>query len=185
MSYGYSFPAYNKDTMVRVIGRDIPISTKHSIELCTALRHTNITVAKRILEDAINEKRPIPFHRFTNGLGHKPGMAAGRYPRKACEHFIAMVKSLETNGQHKGLNTSHLVLIHAVANKASRPYRPSRQRGRRMKNTHVELVAREEKKEASKKETSPKSRRQTQTGTPPSTTAQRGASTTAPRGANA
>lgn len=145
MSYGYSFPTYNKDTMVRVMGRDIPISTKHSIELCTTLRNKNIAVAKRILADAIDEKRPIPFHRYTNGLGHKPGMASGRFPKKACEQFLSMVKSLETNGQQKGFNTAYLVLIHAVANKASRPYRPSRQRGRRMKNTHVELVAREEK----------------------------------------
>lgn len=171
MSYGYSFPAYNKDTMVRVMGRDIPISTKHSIELCTTLRHKNIAVAKKILEDAINEKRPIPFRRFTNGLGHKPGMAAGRYPKNACERFLVMVKSLETNGQHKGLNTAHLVLIHTVANRGSRPYRPSRQRGRRMKNTHVELVAREEKE---RKETGKaKASSPVRTNTMPGTTASR------------
>lgn len=133
--------------MVRAIGRDLPISKKHSIEICNAIRHQNIARAKKILEDAIALKRPIPFRRFTNGAGHKPGMAAGQYPQKAGEVILSLVKSLETNAQHKGLNTSRLVIIHAVANKGSRPYRGGRQRGRRMKNAHLEFVAREEKEQ--------------------------------------
>lgn len=146
--YGSSYPEYEKSSMVRAIGRDLPISKKHSVEICNAIRHQNITRAKKILEDAIALKRPIPFKRFTSGAGHKPGMAAGQYPQKACEVILSLVKSLETNAQHKGLNTSRLVIIHAVANKGSRPYRGGRQRGRRMKNAHLEFVAREEKEAA-------------------------------------
>ncbi|MDO8642325.1 MAG: 50S ribosomal protein L22 [Candidatus Woesearchaeota archaeon] len=146
--HGYSFPDYEKGSMVRVIGRDVSISTKHSIEVCNTLRHRNIAVVKRILEDAIALKRPIPFKRYTNGAGHKPGMAAGQFPKNACTAILNLIKSLEMNAQHKGLNTSRLVIIHAVANKGARPYRISRQRGRRMKNTHLEFVAREQKEAA-------------------------------------
>ncbi len=148
MSYGYSFAAYNKDHMVRVVGRDIPISTKHSIEICGVIRNKPLAAAKKIVAAALEEKNPIPFRRFTNGLGHKPGMAAGQFPKKACSRFQSLLNALETNAQQKGLNTAHLVVIHAVANRGPRPYRAGRHRGRRMKNTHIELVAREKKQEA-------------------------------------
>ncbi len=161
MGKTYNFQGYNKDTMVRVVGTDLTISTKKAIEVCSFIRNKHVETARVLLEDCLEFQQAIPFKRFTNGVGHRKGpMAAGAYPQKVAAAVLGLVKSLETNAQQKGFNTSNLVVVHAVANRGTTPYKMSRHRGRLTKNTHIELVAieqketKEDKKE--KKATKPK-----------------------------
>jgi hypothetical protein len=95
------------------------------------------------LEAVVAMKEAIPYRRFNMDVGHKPGMAAGRYPVKACTAILALVKSAEANAQFKGLHSSNLYLVHVCAHKAARPMRYGRQRGRQAKRTHVEVVLQE------------------------------------------
>jgi len=154
MAQKYTFEKYNKELMARVIGRDLGISTKQSIEICNRIRNKSVKRAKQILEDAISGERAIAYTRFNGGVGHKPGMAAGRYPIKTATNFLNLIKSAEANAQVKGLNTGNLCLVHVNAQKASSPMHQGRQRGTVMKRTHVEIVLQEkaeEKKEEKKK----------------------------------
>ncbi len=143
MTFGCTFANYNKELMARAAGRDLSISTKQSIEICNNIRKKPLKQAKRILEDAITQRRAIRYTRFNKNIGHKPGMAAGRYPVKAATNILAILKSAEANAQVKGLNTGNLALIHASAHKAARPMHYGRQRGTLMKRTHVEIVLQE------------------------------------------
>jgi large subunit ribosomal protein L22 len=164
VEHKYAFQAFNKELMARGMGRDLPISTKQAIEICNFLRKRKLAQAKNLLEGVIEKKTAVPFKRFTNGLGHKPGkMAAGRFPVKASKACLALLESVEANAQTKGLNTGELEIIHICAHKAHSPVHYGRHQGREFKRTHVEVIVQETagksrketkevKKEAPKKE---------------------------------
>lgn len=150
--YKYSFQGYDREKMARAVGREMSISTKQSIEICSFLRDKNIEMAKSILNEAVLIKKPIPFKRFTNGVGHRRGMASGRYCPKACGEILALIESAEINAQQKGIDTSSLVFAHISAQKAAKSMRYSRHSGRRAKNTHIEVVLKEGAEQEKKKE---------------------------------
>ncbi len=137
--YKYSFKDYNKETMARSVGRDLPISTKQSLEICNMIRKKNLLRVKSMLSDVMKMRMPVPFKRFNDGVGHRRGkLASGRYPIKSSKSILEILESAETNAQQKGLNTSRLSVLHISAQKASRPMRSSRHRGRQAKRTHIE-----------------------------------------------
>lgn len=107
-------------------GRDLRISYKSAVEIMNAIRGKSVEEAKRILEDVIEMKRPIPFRRFHGKVGHKRGMAAGRYPVKAAKAILKVLESAEANAEFKGLDTSKLWVIHAAAHKGMKikKYKP-------------------------------------------------------------
>lgn len=133
---------------------NLPISTKHSIEISRFLRYKNTHFAKRFLEEVMALKKAVPFNRFRRNIGHKAGMASGRYPQKAAKEFLRLVKSVEANAQIKGLNISNLKITKILANKASLPMTGSRHR-RGTKRTHLEIevkeVAGKKREDANKK----------------------------------
>ena len=134
----------DKETTAKVIGLDLPISTKHSIEICDFIRHRPITKAKKYLELVLEKKEAIPLKRFHKDRGHRRGnIGPGFYPEKATKEIISLLKGLEANAQNKGLNTTNLIISKAIANKASRPYRYGRKRGLKAKRTHIEIEAKE------------------------------------------
>src|SRR3989338_2722574 len=50
-------------------------------------RGKTIEQGKNILANVIEKKAAIPFKRYNRDMGHKTGMAAGRYPKKASSHI--------------------------------------------------------------------------------------------------
>lgn len=123
---------------------DLHISTKHSVEICRYLRYKTTEAAKKFLEEVIALKKPVPFKRYKRNVGHKAGMAAGRYPQKAANEVLKLVKAAETNAQFKGLNTSNLKITKILANKASIPLTGRRHRTA-TKRTHLEIEVMETK----------------------------------------
>ncbi|MCF7871812.1 50S ribosomal protein L22 [Candidatus Woesearchaeota archaeon] len=134
-----------KENMARALVKDASISTKTSIEMAKFLKGKTTEKAKTILNRVLEKKTAIPFTRFTNGLGHRAGsgIGTGRFPQKATEEFLDLIKSVEANAQAKGLSTN-LKIIHLLANKASNQFHYGRQRRRKYKRTHLELVVEEQ-----------------------------------------
>lgn len=128
---------------------NLPISTKQSIEISRYLRYKNTGWAKQLLEEVSALKRAIPFKRFTFDVGHKKGMAAGRYPSKAAKEFLHLLKSVEANAREKGMNLSHLKIVKILANKASIPITGGRSR-QGTKRTHLEVVVKEGREDGRK-----------------------------------
>ncbi|MBR9682962.1 50S ribosomal protein L22 [Candidatus Woesearchaeota archaeon] len=135
----------------RAKANDLSISTKHCIEICNYLRYKNTAFAKNVLEEVVALRKPIPFKRFKSDMGHKPGMAAGRFPQKAANEILRLVKAVETNAQFKGLNTANLKITKILANRASIPMTGGR-RSTATKRTHVEIEVMEIKEKKRKKE---------------------------------
>lgn len=151
----------------KVLGRDLPISKKHSVEICRWLRKKRLDKAQAMIEKVLKKELAVPYKRYTWNLGHKKGISGpGRYPIKTAKEILKLLKSAETNAQFKGMNTSNLTIEHINAHQASSPWHFGRQRRRKMKRCHVEVIVKEglkkkegkteKKKKAPEKETQKK-----------------------------
>ncbi len=134
------------EAIIRV--RDVPISTKHSAAICKFIRNKKLGIAIEELERVIKLKKAIPMK---GEIPHKhgKGMMAGRYPVKASENFVKLLRSLASNAAYNGLEDP--VIVKAVANLGSRPY--GKFGAVRKKRTHLEIIVKDKvKKEVKKKE---------------------------------
>jgi large subunit ribosomal protein L22 len=138
--YNYSYKPEG-ESYARAVGRDLSISTKHSIEICKFIKHKNLSLAKKELSEVLNFKRAVPFTRFNRGgVGHRPGMGPGRYPIKAVEKILYILNNVENNAKQKGLDIDALIIKHASAQKGYQRLRYGRKPRRSAKRTHVEIV---------------------------------------------
>jgi len=110
-------------------GRDLRISFKAAVEILNEIRGKRLDQAKKILEDVIQLKRPIPYRRFYKKVGHRKGagFGPGRYPVKTAKEILKIINNAEANAEYKGLNTEKLWIVHAVAHKGFKikKYKPS------------------------------------------------------------
>lgn len=123
---------------------NLPVSTKHCIELSRNLRYKTTVEAKKLMEEVLSYKKALPFYRFVHDIGHRQGVGSGRYPQKATKEFMHLVKAVEANAQAKGMNIANLKIIKILANRAAVPRTGNRQR-RGTKRTHLEIEVREKK----------------------------------------
>ena len=138
-------PEKPKKTEAFVNIKDLPISTLHSIAICKFIKGKKIEIAIKDLEDVAKFKKSVPMK---GEIPHRKGkIMSGRFPKKASEHFIKVLKSLQANSNVNGLNEP--IIVEAIANIAHRPY------GRfgriRRKRTHVKIKAKEMKTKEKKK----------------------------------
>lgn len=114
----------------------LPISRKQSVEVCRLIRGKNIDWVKKTLVDVIKEKIAVPYKRYNDNVGHRCGMAAGRYPMKTCKHILSLVNSVEKNAKFKGLNTTDFV-VDISAHKGPKAVRYGRKPGKSAKRTNL------------------------------------------------
>src|SRR3989344_5516355 len=130
--------------VARVVGSNLPISTKHSVEIASFIRGREVNKAIKLLEQVIAMKVAVPFKRYMHNVGHKPGhVGPGRYPEKASRAVVALLKSLIANAQQHGMDTASLYVHAVMANQAARSYRGGRQRRRKAKRTNMQIFAAE------------------------------------------
>lgn len=153
MKYKYAFKLENEQS-AKAVGMALGISTKHSKEICDFVRGKQAQKAIVMLENVIEKKIAVPYHRYKMDLAHKPGIGPGRYPKKASKEIIGVIKGAMANAQHKGLSVSNLYIRHICVHRASTPWRYGRHRRRKMKRSHIEVVLIE--KPSEKKVTQPK-----------------------------
>ncbi|MBA3044736.1 MAG: 50S ribosomal protein L22 [Candidatus Thermoplasmatota archaeon] len=96
---------FDPETMARATGKEIPISPKHSVEICRAIRGLPITSAKNLLENVILKKEAIPFRRYNQMIPHRKRGAyssrggPGRYPVKAAKAILRVIESAQANAE--------------------------------------------------------------------------------------
>jgi ribosomal protein uL22 len=140
----------NEENTVRAVGRNLNVSPKQGTEISKYVRGRSLNQAKMLLQQSINMVRAVPFTRFTNGLGHKPGMSAGRYHPKACLLILNVIKSAEANAKNKGFNSADMKLVHIAMQIGPKNMHHGRQRRSIFKNSHIEVVLKEVKDSAKK-----------------------------------
>ncbi len=119
--------------------KNVAVSMKQCVEISNCLRYHSTKYAKQFVEEVATLQRAVPFRRYNKDMGHKPGMAAGRFPQKAAKVFLTLLKSVEANAQVKGLDPSNLKIVRLMANQAAVPFGGGRlQHG--TKRSHIEVV---------------------------------------------
>ena len=150
-NWGYSFNAYEIDSMAKASGRELRISPKAAREICRHIRHMGLHQAKAFLEKVVSKKQAVPYRRHKKEVAHKAGLQgwyAGKYPVKAAQQTLKILNDLEANAEEKGLDTERMRIIHAAAYKGRtlKRYFP-RAFGRSSPNfeklCHLEFVAEE------------------------------------------
>lgn len=108
---------------------DVDISRKEAYEIFKVIRGMKLSEAKKLLNDVLNFKTPIPYTRYKLSIAHKKSLAKkfpkwrsqiGRYPIKACRYVLKLLDNAENNASNKGLDVDRLVITHAAAHRG--PY---------------------------------------------------------------
>lgn len=117
---------------------DLPLSNKHSMYICNFIRNKTVDTAIKQLQEVLTYKRAIPFK---GEIPHRKGdMMSGRYPVKATDKFITILKGLRGNIIVNGLDVEKAKITWASSSWARRPPRKG---GTRFKRVHVILKATE------------------------------------------
>ena len=122
---------------------NVSISTKDSIEICNFIRYKPLIKAKQMLQKVLEKKIAVPFKRYNLDLGHKPGIASGRYPEKPIKEILKLLDLVQANAENKGLDGENLVITKLIANKGLHQMHYGRKRSRRFKRTHLEIFVKE------------------------------------------
>lgn len=125
-----------KKTDAVVSSVNLPISTKYSVAICKFVKGKKINIAIKDLEEVLKKKKAVPMK---GEIPHRKGIMSGRYPKKASENFIKLLKNLSANANVNEIDDP--IVFEAVANIGARPY--GRFGTMRRKRTHVKLVAKE------------------------------------------
>lgn len=117
---GYSYnKKVNPDRTVKATGKEMRISFKDSVEICTVLRGKRLAYAKDMLNKVITMKKAVPYRRFNGGLAHRKGLTgvtpAGAYPQKASTYILKLLENAEANAEFKGLDPERLFIKHIQA----------------------------------------------------------------------
>ncbi|MBN1645057.1 50S ribosomal protein L22 [Candidatus Woesearchaeota archaeon] len=143
----YKYSGEVKENCAKAVGVSLPISLKQSIMVCASIRGKPVDMVKEYLANVAKKKKAVPFTRFNRDMGHRRGMAAGRFPVNAAKNILSILESAESNAQFKGLSTGNLIITHASAQKGPSTWRFGRHRRRKAKRTHVEIILAETRSE--------------------------------------
>jgi len=151
----YRYTAQASANEAKAVGVAIPVSYKQSYEVAKFIRGKNVQLAKKMLQDVVDMKRPVPMTRFHGDTGHKHGMAAGRFTINTCGFILKLLKSAESNAQFKGLSTANLIVKHIAAQRGPTTFRYGRHKRRQAKRAHVEIILAEQKATPKKERAKP------------------------------
>ncbi|MBS3076128.1 hypothetical protein J4481_00095 [Candidatus Pacearchaeota archaeon] len=119
--------------------QSVHVSTKYAMAICKFLKYKSIETAISDLEQVIVKKKAVPMK---GEIPHRKGkgMMSGRFPKRASEHFIVLLKGLKGNAVMNGLENP--VIVEASANRAQRPFGKG---GIKRKRTHIRLKVMDKK----------------------------------------
>ena len=136
-------PVQEKPTKTEAVVKayNLPISTKYSAAICKFIKNKRIEEVITDLEQVLKLRKAIPMK---GEIPHRKGrgIMSGRFPKRATESFIKLLKNLSANASYRGLEEP--VIVESVANIGSRPY--GKFGAVRKKRTHVKITARNKEK---------------------------------------
>jgi len=116
------------------------------------IQYKEVQWSKKYLQDVIEMKQCVTFNRFHGGVGgtgqarqNKAAGNNGRWPVKATQVVLDMLKNAESNAGTKGLATDNLKITHIQCNRAPggrrRTYRAHGRIGPYMSHpAHIEMI---------------------------------------------
>merc|ERR1712232_110356 len=149
---------------VKARGSDLRVSFKNTRETAMAIRGLSLRRAQRYLDDVINHKQAVTFHRFCGGVGRAAmakmgpgGKTQARWPEKSCRFLLDLLSNVASNAEVKNLDVDKLVIEHIQVNAAQkqrrRTYRAHGRINPFMSNPcHIELIVVEDEETVARPE---------------------------------
>lgn len=124
---------------------NVHISTKYAMAICKFIKGKTIEQAIADLEQVMVKRKAVPMK---GEIPHRKGkMMSGRYPVRASEKFVAVLKTLRGNVNANDMDEP--IISEAIANYAPRPL--GRFGAWQRKRTHLMIKASEKKSLKKKK----------------------------------
>ena len=109
---------FDPETMSRAYGKELHISPKHSVEICSTIRGMHVLGATDLLEAVQDLKEPITFKRYNKRVPHQKGAKGpGRFPVKASKEILKIIKSAQANAEKNGLDSEDMFIVTAAASR--------------------------------------------------------------------
>merc|ERR1711871_77063 len=135
-------------------GSALRVHFKVCREVAFTLKGMGLKEAKKYLNQVLDHQRCVPYYRFTGGVGRNAqakefkGTTQGRWPKKACEFMLDLLRNAESNAEYKNLDTNALEITHIQVNQAQKNRRRTyRAHGRinpyQSSPSHIELFLEE------------------------------------------
>ena len=128
------------------------MQSQNTRETAMAIRGLQLRRAQKYLQDVIEHKQAVTFHRFCGGVGRAAmakmtpgGKTQARWPEKSCRFLLDLLTNVESNADMKNLDVEKLVIDHIQVNRAMhqrrRTYRAHGRINPFMSNPcHIELI---------------------------------------------
>ena len=119
MGISYSVEA-DPETTAKAMLRERRRSHKHGKEIARELKGMTAGEATEYLEAVIAGERSVPFRSHNSGAGHRKdvdGWDAGRYPEKASEAFLDLLRNATGNADHQGFEADSMHIDHVAVHK--------------------------------------------------------------------
>lgn len=136
--YGYSIKG-GMDVRAHAVVRDAPMSYKVATMIAQRIKGMPAEKALRFLGDVQTKTQAVPYTRYNDSVGHRPGVGPGRYPQKAAKVFESVLKNAVANAEDKGLGKEVYVEF-VVPQQGNRNWRPGASGRKKAKRAHVEIV---------------------------------------------
>jgi len=137
VQYGYSLKI--GEDQAHAVVRDVAISYKVAVLIGKRIKGMPAQKALRFLDNVVAKKEAVPYTKFSDSVGHKPGIGPGRYPEKAAKIYSGLIKNAVANAEDKGLG-KEVTVQYVVPQQASRPWHSGRLGRRKFKRSHIEVV---------------------------------------------
>jgi len=121
--------------------QNMPVSWKDVTEIGRFVKGDKADKAIGKLEKVIEKELAVPFKEYNSDVGHRSGHSdPARYPVKASEHVLEVLKSAKSNAEYEGLNADNLYVQEFITNQGTEFATPGRHRGQKTKAAHVKIV---------------------------------------------
>ncbi len=153
--YSLGSDIVDPDITARAMAYELHISPKHAYEICRALRGMWVEDAELYLEAVIEGRVPVPFKRHKKKVAHRRGLVkwyAGRYPVRASEAILKLIREAKANAEYKGLSPDAMRIWHIATKKGRKiegimPRAFGRATPKNTETVTVELILKEEGEE--------------------------------------
>lgn len=129
-----------EEHQAKAVGQNLRVSWKDTTEIGRFIKGDDVEKAENKLERVIEKELAVPYTKFNSDAGHKSGGGPGKYPEKASEEMLDLLRSAVSNAENEGLNPDQLEIQNVISNQGPSIRTPKRHRGREIKTSHVTII---------------------------------------------
>ena len=136
------------DKTAKAYGYELHCSRKDSVNLAHAIKGMKTEDAKKLLQELIDMKRPLPTIYHKRKRAHQKGIGPGSYPQKAAKYMLKTLENAENNAEYKGFDVENMKIKH-ISTYGGRiirgimPRAHGRATDKNKKTTNIEIIIEE------------------------------------------